>query len=500
LELLGARVGVEGLDGAPLDIVNRLATGPMAESVARTLSTIGEQPRELFSALSVFEGPFDRDQAVRMSPNDGGASARLDHLVRTALVQKIDTGRFRVLEPFRASGLAALGRLGQQSARRGHAQMMLERAEGAAASMRTAEEAHTVAQLATEFADHRGAFEFLVTSGDLDDAARLAIALFQFCLFQPRPEGHAWVRTVASRCAGNEPWAAEALGAAALASWFAGDSIGAISFGSRSVEAASTQPGADRWARLALADAYAYTGHIEAALPHYAEVVTAARDDEPFWRVHGLGYEAIGLAMAGSMGAAMKRADQAVAGARELGNPDCTQWAFYALGRTLAHTEPVAACAAFETGMRESASVGSRFNVGIDLVEWVAIKRELGEQAMAVTGVLDLLDLLAVSGNRGQLSQALREVGAILAAADDVETAALALIARQGLPAMPRRTSMAGGDDDEVLLGDLRRRVATPWPSLVVHARGLSEPALLATCREHLRNLEPVPATAPSMT
>ena len=76
------------------------------------------------------------------------------------------------------------------------------------------------------------------------------------------------------------------------------------------------------------------------------------------------------------------------------------------LGRTLEQAEPVAACEAYETSIRESASVGSRFNVGIGLVEWVAVKRVLGEEAMAVAGMLDLLDLLAVSGNRGQLSQA----------------------------------------------------------------------------------------------
>ena len=312
LELLGARVGVEGLDGAPVDIVQRLATGPMAESVARTLSTIGERPRQLFCALAVFEGPFDRDQAVRMSRRDDDTSVRLDLLIRTALVQKIDAGRFRVLEPFRATGLAALGSRAERTARVAHARMMLERAEAAAVTMRTDEEARSVAQFAAEFADHRAAFHFFLDSGELDGAARLAIALFQFCLFQPRPEGHIWARDVASRCVGDEPWAAEVLGAAALASWYAGDSVRAIRFGTRSVEVASPGHRSDRWARIALADTYGYTGDLAAAVPHYVEFVRAARDDEPFWQIHGLGFDTLGMAMSGSTDAALKRVDRAL--------------------------------------------------------------------------------------------------------------------------------------------------------------------------------------------
>jgi predicted ATPase/class 3 adenylate cyclase len=488
LELLGARVGVEGLDGAPADVVHRLVTGPMAESLARTLAAIGERPRELFCRLSLFEGSFDRSQAMRMAPHLEGASGQLDHLVRTAVVQKVDAGRFRVLEPFRAVGLARLEPESALGWRRAHARLMLERAEDAAASMRTDEEAKSAAQLGADFADHRAAFGFLMEEGALDDAARLAIALFQFCFFQPRPEGHRWVRTVAERCTGKEPWAAEALGAAALASWYAGDSRRAIKFGTESVEA-STRHGSDRWARMALADAYGYSGDIDAAVPHYVEVVRAARDDEPFWQVHGLGFEAVGLAMFGNTDAALAKADEALARARALANPDCTQWAFYALGRALTPREPVAACEAFEAGMRASASVGSRFNVGVDLVEWVALRRTLGDLAMAITGVLDLLDLLAVSGNRGQLSQALREVGGILADAGDVDAAALALLARQGLPAMPRRSSVTG-DDDEALLQELHTRTTTSWTRLRVQAQALSEPELLATCREHLRQLQ----------
>src|SRR4029079_14390860 len=100
----------------------------------------------------------------------------------------------------------------------------------------------------------------------------------------------------------------------------------------------------------------------------------------------------------------------------------------------------------------------------------------------------DLLDLLAVSGNRGQLSQALREAGHILRDVGDTEAAALALLARQGLPAMPRRSDV-GIDDDDSVLQELRDRVPTSWMTLQVHARAMSERELLAMCRQRLEQL-----------
>ncbi len=378
LELLGARVGVEGLDGAPADVIHRLVTAPMSQALTRTLSSLGEAPRSLFGALSIFQGSFDRRQATSLSPDVGDATTVLDHLVRTAMVQKAEGDRFRVLEPFRGVGLERLTPDLDARLRDDHAQMMLERAEAAGALLRTSEEAASVAQFSGDFADLRAAFQHFVERRQLEEAARLAIGAFQFCLFQPRPEGHAWVRLVASRTKGSDPWAAEIFGGAALASWYAGESSRAMELGLESVEIASSNGGSDRWARMALADAYGYVGDLDGAVPHYLEVVRASKDDEPFWQIHGRGFEAVGLAMVGLIDQAQRRVEGALRQAADLRNPDCTQWAFYALGRVLSLSDRQAACEAFETGMQASASVGSRFNVGVDLVEWVGLKTRDG--------------------------------------------------------------------------------------------------------------------------
>jgi tetratricopeptide (TPR) repeat protein len=367
--------------------------------------------------------------------------------------------------------------------------MMLGRAEEIAPLLRTEHEARAVASLGSEFAEYRAAVTYFLEQDELAEAARLVIALFQFCLFQPRPEGHHWASMVADRLVGDEEYAAEVLGAAALASWFVGDMADAVERGRRAIAASEVSGGSDRWARTALIDALGYSGDIEAVGPHYVALVTGLRgDDDPFWQINGLGLEAIGLTMFGQSDAATRRAERALGLARQLGNPDSMQWGFYALGRVLAPADPVGACEAFEQAMRASREVDSRFHFALDLVEWAALKRRLGDWHMALAGVLDLLDLLSVSGNRSQFSQALRLAGLLLADAGRAEQAAIAFLARRGLPAMP--TSLHPDADDERALALLEERLGDRWPRVRVKAHAFTEPELIGLCRTELEDLQ----------
>jgi hypothetical protein len=245
----------------------------------------------------------------------------------------------------------------------------------------------------------------------------------------------------------------------------------------------------DRRARTALVNAYGYTGDLTALVPHYLALVKGLRESrEVYWRVNGLGYEAVSLSMSGRTAEAGRRANEAIALARQNRNPECLHWGFYALGRVLAPTDPRAACEAFEQSMRSSRSVSTNFNVGLALVEWVALKRQLGETELAVSGLLDLLDMLAVSGNRSQMSQTLREVGLLLADADRHSEAALALLARRGLPSMP--TGGFADVEEAPRLAELAVALEAEWTRLEVRAAALSEPELIALCRTELGRLK----------
>jgi class 3 adenylate cyclase len=481
LDLAAARASVEGLATEP-GIPERLHA-----SLTRTFATLGDDEARLLTRLAVFSGPFSRELARAVAPSPATTDRDLDRLVHSAVVQRDgpNIDRYRLLVPLREFCWNRLGPFAQHAASEAHARALVERAEQHQVELRSPRQAGAVEAISSEFAEYRAAQSFLIANGAPGEAARLVIALFQFCLFQPRPEGQTWATTLANRLTGEEPFAAEILGAAALGAWYAGDMSTALAVGERSLVAAASSGGSTTWARTALLNAHGYAGDLNAAAPHYIALVAEAHDSpDPYWQVSGFAHEAISLAMFGRHGQAMERAERAVDLARELGNPDALHWAFHALGRALATHDAVGACEAYEQAMSAAREVDSRFNAGLDLVEWVDIKRRLDELQLARAGAADLLDLLAVSGNRSQLSQALRQAGLVLASTGQREVAAIALLARRGLPAMP--TGVYTDADDAKILEQLSTDIGEAWPRLRVRARALAEPALIDLCRSAL--------------
>jgi hypothetical protein len=217
---------------------------------------------------------------------------------------------------------------------------------------------------------------------------------------------------------------------------------------------------------------------------HYQALLDEERrSPEPFWQIDGLVFRAIGLSMFGQTERAEAAAEKALLLARRLRNPYCTHWALYSLGRALAATDPRAACDALERSMQASREIDSRFNIGLGLVQWLALKRRLGEPADCEAAALDLLDILTVSGNRSQMSETLREVGFLLAANGRSEDAAIALQARAGLPRMPGDTSE---HDDLELIAELKVELGDRWSQLRVEALATPERDLIRRCREAL--------------
>ena len=119
---------------------------------------------------------------------------------------------------------------------------MVERAAALEPQLRTNEQAAAVQAINSGFAEFRTAVEFLLEQGAVDEAGALVTRLFQFCLFQPRPEGHRWAIEVARRVETVDGLGVDVLGAAALASWFAGDMTNAIELGHRSIAGAGAAP------------------------------------------------------------------------------------------------------------------------------------------------------------------------------------------------------------------------------------------------------------------
>ena len=185
---------------------------------------------------------------------------------------------------------------------------------------------------------------------------------------------------------------------------------------------------------------------------------------------------------------ARARAEQALALAREVGNPDCLQWSLYSLGRALATSDDRLAAAAFDEAIAVTRPADSRWGRCINMIEWIGAERRLGAFDAAAAGLLELLQLLTANGHRSLLSQALREVAYVLHTGGDDETAAVALLAREGLPDMP----VLGGTRDEPLEAVLRDAAGDGWDRLRLRARSLPEADLVRLCRGHWRRALPL--------
>ena len=490
LELAAARLDVEPLGALTTGLGPLLPEHDRAARPPWSLASLTADEQDLFHRLSVFSGSFPRGLAVRAASDPAGGGPCFDRLVRTSMVVRdVSTpDRFRMLAIAREHAWDQLDESRRTSARACHAQLMLERAEVFGPRMLGSEERHAVQTLRDDWPDHRAAFRYFAEHEAVEDAARLVVALFPFGVFQPQPEVYSWAEWTAERIDVAQPHAAEVVGEAALGAWYAGDIERAISRGTRAVDIAGRFGGSTIWARTALVDALGYTGRMKEGEKQFLALVRELRASEDvFWQINGLGFEAVGLLLIGALDKATTRAERALAMARRLDNPDCLQWALYAWGRVLTSTDPATAAVAFEHAMAAAREVESRFNSGLALVEWVALQRRLGNHRAAIAATLDLLDMLAVSGNRSQLSQVLRQAGLVLADAGDEEAGALVLLARQGLPEMPSAPDDRRGD--ETHLGELRRALGDRWSTVELRAKATAEPVLISLCRTQLSDL-----------
>jgi predicted ATPase/class 3 adenylate cyclase len=501
LELAAARLDVEALEDLVDDLPSlfaRLENSAVSATHGTSvlvplrwnLSRLTADEYDLFQRLAVFAGPFTRGMALHMAAQPTRTHPVFDRLVRTSVVVRDQAApdRFRLLSSARGLARSDVSPSDWEAWRTRHAELMVERAERHGSLLHTDRERDAVEALRADFLDCHDAMAFLLDCDALAQAARMVVGLFQFALFQPRPEVYRWAATLADRIDDAVPHGAEVLGAAALAAWFAGDTDRAVAFGSRAVAVAGARGGSTVWARTALVDALGYANRLDDVPTHFAALTDELRRSrDPYWNINGLGYEAISYSLFGRDEAADASAEQALALARRLDNPDCTQWALFSLGRVLAHRDPEAACVAFEQAMQAAREVENRFNLGLSLVEWVRLRRTRGDARNAAAGCIDLLDMLAVSGNRSQLSQILRESGLVLADSGRLELAAVVLLGRQGLPEMPRAPRETVEDDPR--LAELRSTLGDAWPQVTIRAKAIAEHELISTCRAELADL-----------
>lgn len=461
----------------------------IAASLQWSLGLLSEADRRLFASMGVFAGTFSRQQALelvepRPNPELGNA---FDRLVRLSLITRDSPGtaRFRLFQPSREFANSLLEPTRRRSLQRRHAKLMRDSAERFGSLLRTDREAEACVNLAADFPNHRQAVAWCFEHS-IDDAARMVIGLFQFCQFQMLSEANEWSMRLTEVLDPASPMTAPVFGAAALGAWFVGDMETAIGLGERAVAAApSPRDPSALWARLALIDANAYLGRFD-EIPENLEAIAAysRQSGDRFWKINSLGFSAIGRLGMGDTAGAMRDVDRAIVIARDLNNPDCTHWAMHCLGRVLSGSDREAACVAFEQAMDAAGSVGSRWNLSLDLLEWSSLKRQLDDLPAAAQGLLELLELLLASGNRSQRSQFYGETARILAECDRQDAAFTVMVWRKGMPALPVPEVVHESFEDR-----LEQAVGLRATGLRIRARTMSENELVVLCRSHLEEV-----------
>jgi predicted ATPase/DNA-binding SARP family transcriptional activator len=506
IELAASRLDVESLDdltderrsGSLINrLENRRAKNERHASVAASLDwsyeALSPGDQNMLKRLSVFVGPFTREMAIALvGPADDDTHRALDRLIRGSLISR-DLGaasRWRLLDPTKAFCRLRLTPLEWAGLRQRHATLMLLRAEMTAPLIRTADQVRGNRTFMEDLPDHRAAMSFFLETADdespsdqaasLDQAARLLVALFAFCQFNIVAEANRWAIEITDLLPDDHPTLPDICGAAALGAWYEGRTDLALQYGERAVER-STYLGqrVPYWARLALVDAYGFVGRVDLAMPSFSALVADSRaDPDPFWQINGLGYEAIGLMLVGRLDRAAQPAEEAIRLARQLGNPECLQWALHILGRVATHTDPELALELFEEALAVAAAVDSRLGRILNLSEWVAAKRRVQAIDDAAGGLLELYALTRATGIRSMLAAILTESAFLLHELGDDEAAAVALAARTGLPDMPGPDV----DDLERLDRELHDALGARWERLAINGRTWTDEKVLATC------------------
>jgi tetratricopeptide (TPR) repeat protein len=210
LELAAARTSL--LSTAQLlerlgDRLDLLRGGRDAETRQRTLRATIEwsyellEPaeRRLLSALTVFRGGWTLEAAERVCEEDLDL---LQSLVDKSLVRRWESGRFGMLETIREFAAERLAESGEQpQIRNRHAEFFVALAESAnvctEAMVAGRRPRHDL--ILPERENIRAALEWLLATGEIEAAMRLAVSLEDFWISSDPAEGRRWLSELLER-------------------------------------------------------------------------------------------------------------------------------------------------------------------------------------------------------------------------------------------------------------------------------------------------------------
>ena len=460
-----------------------------------------EPERLVFGRLAVFAGRFDLDAAAAVCTGCGVLPNEmldlLDRLVQRSLLVASDergTTFYSMLESLRHYGLERLAERGdERRVRELHADHYLELADG---MRRDAEALWTKDMLRVgirSFDEVRAAALWSIRNDDSHERAfRLVAALWPLC-----PSLHA--AEIASLCGqALERWPGaddrlteEALGAAAVAEFAAGQPERALRYSDRAIAAERDDGPPAALARRALAlVTYGFLGEVDPGLERIDDAVHAAyAAGKPAVALEMSVLRTQALAAAGRYGDAVATGEAARREAERMESPYMLAWVLYTLGTVFKSGGDGRAQACLEESLRLAGASEFFLIRGSSMRQLAALAAADGRDHEAARLLVSAYDHFASTGDRSQRWDVLRTSAPLLARGGRRDLAARVLAgatadrrARQPAPLEAQGLADLGAElADELRVASLAPPLLEDvGPAVVGELRAIESPPVAA--------------------
>ena len=379
----------------------------MHDAISWSYDLMAADEQRLFTALSVFAGPFDLSSAESMCAvgDTLDVLTRLSERSMLSVRRQADGGtRYELLETLREYGRRRISDERAVDLFTAHAHHFASEARSIQADLQTPNEPLAMTRGEGSFADLRAAQRFAVETADIDTAFGLISSIREFAMRAMRYEVFAWAEA-ACRAPGalDHPQAALMTGMRAYGAWVRGEFDLAISL-AREARQREQALGVDPSGLVerVLANALyvmgqSDVGHIEGL----RQVELAEQSGNSSRVVHACYMASVGLSSEGAYEAAADYVARARALALKTGS--VTDLASAAVAKGFAtHDDDDAALRAFLTADRLASSAGNRWMSGFARTEASGFLVHRGDIETGCAGLAEMVDLWYRAGEWSQ--------------------------------------------------------------------------------------------------
>jgi predicted ATPase len=406
------------------------------------------EEREVLGRCAVFAGGFDLAAVAHL---DGSANAYdlldiLDSLVRKSLMNTAQVGgrtRYGLYETIRLFTEEQIDPATLAADRERHAHYFAEEVEPWWTRWDSPDQRLALDWVAAEFANLRGAFYWTADGGDLVTATRIAAHTVMFCQSLQLYEPVGWAEGLLAAATTADVAQLPRLYTAAAFCAHIGRPDTGVEYARRAAELDRNpkyDPFEPSWADLLELVAHILAGHMDVAVAIGRELASRTGLE----RVAGLATQAMFLPVLGRNEEARLVADEAVAAARQHGNPFWIALALYGYGRAFTEFDADRALQAFREALECAHRNHIAFHGVVVAPDLAHLEVDHGELDDGLVLFDEALDAAHRAGSHTQLGVVLAHLACVFRELGRDETAATVYGSSTPYPSIATVASLPG--------------------------------------------------------